>query len=118
MNSVQQQRREQEQQYVGVEWRLDVPLGCRSVPKPTTAAPPQFVIALDTVPVSLTSSSTGVDTATPAGSHASEMREDGAVQRQFFSCDYETTVNISKALEEACGSLWSTQYRRVNKMVK
>lgn len=103
-----------EQQYVSVDWRLDVPLGCRSVPKPTAAAPPQFVVALDTVPVICVSSgpSQGDETAT------NDVEGDSDVRRQFFSCDYETAVNITKALEEACGSLWSTQYRRVNKMVK
>ena len=104
-----------EQQYVGVEWRLDVPLGCRSVPKPTVAAPPQFVIALDTIPVCVSS---GDPVAKGDTDETVSDEKDAPVSRQFFSCDYETTVNISKALEEACGSLWSTQYRRVNKMVK
>jgi hypothetical protein len=99
-----------------MEWRLDVPLGCRSVPKPTVAAPPQFVIALDTIPVCVTSGDATAGTS--ADDETNSVEKDAPVARQFFSCDYETTVNISKALEEACGSLWSTQYRRVNKMVK
>lgn len=125
-----------EQQLVGVQWRLDVPLASRECPRPTVSAPPQFVIAINTNSAiashgnskAIEHRSAAAASSAEAGSGAACL-SNGAVAANspsaagsdntiWASCDVETAVNITKGLEDALGSLWSSGYRRINKQVK
>ena len=77
-----------------IQWRLDVPLASR---RQGTALedPPQYTVCLVTV-----------------DSDSDETNE------EWITCDYETLVNMTKTLQESLKALRTTQYRRLNRLVK
>eukprot|EP00744_Colponema_vietnamica_P027157 GILI01040603.1.p1 GENE.GILI01040603.1~~GILI01040603.1.p1 ORF type:complete len:128 (-),score=20.06 GILI01040603.1:64-447(-) len=124
-----------EQQLVCIEWRFDIPIASRECPRPTAPMSPQYVIAissnnattshgsgkLQNVSSEAADVSDGVSVATNslgAGTIASNSPSTSADNTQWFSCDVESAINITKALEDAINSTWSAGYRRINKLVK
>ncbi|KEG11032.1 hypothetical protein DQ04_03041030 [Trypanosoma grayi] len=80
-------------QYAQIQWRLEVPLGCRRIPESTGM--PHYTIALTTMdPIS------------------------GTVQTTWMVCSYEKLVAVTRSVENALAALDSPQYRRLKRLVK
>jgi hypothetical protein len=102
------------QHYVDLQYRLEVPIASRRS-APVSAQPPRFILGLTTEPeIQVQSASSG----TASEDEAKLLENQSQQTTHWMSADYETLVQIARALEEAMQTHSSTAYRRINRLVK
>ena len=92
--------------YADVQWRLEVPVGSRRA-APATPQAPQFVLNVISEP------ETTKDVNTASATNTTAQWEE-----HWMTADYDTLLQVTRSLEGALKSLDSTEYRRVNRLVK
>lgn len=101
------------QHYVDLQYRLEVPIASRRS-APVSAQPPRFILGLTTEPeIQIQPASSGA-----TAEDESKTAENQCQTTHWMSADYETLVQITRALEEAMQNHSSTAYRRINRLVK